>query len=102
MPKSIRLLVVDNCPVDADLVVRALIRFGYEPTWERVDTEHDYLVRLDSSLDLILAEYTLPEFHALGALQHLRERRLDVPLIIVTGLIREEVAVAAVKQGVAD
>src|SRR5262249_51789284 len=65
-------------------------------------TESDYLAELERSPDLILADYSLPRFNALRALELLRERGLDVPFIVVTGTIGEEQAVECIKRGAAD
>jgi PAS domain S-box-containing protein len=70
--------------------------------WRRVETEADYLAALDPALDLILADYALPQFDALRALELRRVRGLDIPFIIVSGAIGEEVAVAAMRHGAAD
>jgi DNA-binding NtrC family response regulator len=75
---------------------------GIEADWQRVETEADYLCQLDVGCDVILADYTLPQFNAMQALRLLQERCLDIPFIIVTGTVSEEVAVECMKQGAAD
>ncbi|MGH2524694.1 MAG: PAS domain S-box protein, partial [Anaerolineales bacterium] len=67
-----------------------------------MDTEPDYLRSLDPPPDVILADYSLPQFNAMRALALLQERGLDIPFIIVTGTIGEEMAVATIQQGAAD
>ena len=101
-PRTIRVLILEDVPVDAELMLHELRRAGFAPEWVRVDTETDYLARLDESLDVILADYRLPQFDALGALYHLKEAGLDIPFIIVSGAISEEAAVASMKEGAAD
>jgi PAS domain S-box-containing protein len=83
-------------------MVHELRQAGFDPVWRRVETEADYLAHLQTDLDVILADYSLPQFDALRALQLLRERHLDTPFIIVSGNIGEELAVSAMKQGAAD
>jgi len=83
-------------------MLHELRRAGFDPAWQRVETEADYLARLDPTLDLILADYSLPTFDGLRALQLLRAQGLDLPFIIVSGSISEEVAVECMKQGAAD
>jgi len=61
-----------------------------------------YLAQLHADLDVILADYSLPQFDALRALRLLQERGLDIPFIIVSGTIGEELAVSAMKEGAAD
>ena len=102
MPTPLRLLILEDQESDAELMLHALRRADYDPDWRRVEAEADYLARLDASLDMILADYTLPQFDALRALCLLQERDLDVPFIVVTGSMSEEVAVECIVQGAAD
>ena len=102
MAIPLRVLILEDRPADAELMLHELRRAGFDPVWERVDTEADYLSRLDPALDLILADYSLPQFDGVRALHLLQERGLDIPFIIVSGTIGEEVAVAAMREGAAD
>lgn len=102
MATPIRVLILEDRHEDAELMLHGLRRAGFDPVWRRVDTEEDYLARLDSALDLILADYKLPGFDAVRALQRLQERGLDIPFIVVSGTISEEIAVECMKQGAAD
>jgi len=102
MQRPLDLLIVEDNPSDAELVVRALHRHGFDPTWQRVETEADFLAALRPRLDIILSDYTLPEFSAPAALDALRSSGLEIPFIIVSGTIGEDTAVAAMKQGAAD
>lgn len=88
--------------MDAELMVHELRRAGFDPQWQRVDTEADFLAHLDQKLDIILADYSLPQFDAQRALEHLNQRGLDVPFIIVSGCIGEERAVECMKSGATD
>src|SRR5437879_10337041 len=101
-PSSLRLLILEDLPDDAELVVRQLRAAGFEPSWRRVDTEADFVAALGDDLDLILADYHLPGFDARRALQHLVDRQLDVPFIIVSGAVGETAAVAGMKAGASD
>ncbi len=98
----LRLLVLEDRAADAELMVHELQRADFAADWQRVETEADYVAALDPALDLILADYSLPQFTAMRALQLLQQRRLDIPFLIVTGSISEEVAVECMKQGAAD
>jgi two-component system cell cycle sensor histidine kinase/response regulator CckA len=102
MSVPLRVLLLEDRPEDAALELYELHRAGFAPVQRRVETEADYLAALDPSLDLILADYALPQFDALRALELLRERGLDIPFIIVSGTIGEEIAVRAMQQGAAD
>jgi PAS domain S-box-containing protein len=102
MSTPLRLLILEDRPEDAELMLRELRRAGFVPDWRQVETEADYLAGLDPTLDVILADYNLPQYDAVRALRRLQEWELDVPFIVVTGSISEEVAVECMKQGAAD
>jgi PAS domain S-box-containing protein len=102
MSISIRVLIVEDQEADAELIVRELRRSGFEPDWQRVETETEYLARLNPNLDVILADYTLPSFDAPQALRLRNEREYDIPFIIISGTIGEIKAVNCIKLGAAD
>lgn len=102
MATPLRILLLEDRPDDAELILYELRRAGFAPDWQRVETASDYLARLHGDLDAILADYTLPQFDALRALHLLQECGLDIPFIVVTGTISEEAAVECMKQGAAD
>ncbi len=80
----------------------ALRKSDIKPTAHVVQTKKEFLDALAPAPDLILADYNLPQFNGSCALKILEERGLDIPLIIVSGNIGEERAVAAMQQGAAD
>lgn len=98
----LRILILEDSVTDTVLMLYELSQAGIEPEWQRVETEADYLCQLDVGCDVILADYSLPQFNAIRALRLLQERGLDIPFIIVTGTVSEEVAVECMKQGAAD
>ena len=98
----LRLLLLEDLPDDAELVVRQLRQAGFDPSWRRVDNQADFIAALNEPLDLILADYHLPDFGAPQAQRLLADRRLDVPFIIVSGAVGEGAAVAAMKSGASD
>jgi signal transduction histidine kinase len=103
MPQRIQILIVEDNPADADLVVRELRRAEFDFDWQRVDTEAEYLAKLNSGLHLILSDYEMPQFSGLRALELLKQQpALDIPFIIVSGTIGEDMAVAAMQRGAAD
>ena len=102
MSIPLRVLILEDRLSDAELLVHELRQAGFDPAWERVETEADYLAHLDPVLELILSDYSLPQFNGLRALQLVQQRGLDIPFILVSGTIGEEVAVEAMKQGAAD
>lgn len=102
MSRTLRVLIVEDNPADAEMILRELRRAGYDPQWDRVDEEPEYVDRLDSGLDLILVDYTMPKFNARRALVLLQESGLDLPFIIISGTIGEDQAVEVMRQGAWD
>jgi len=103
MRTPLRLLMVEDSEADAELILRELSRGGYAVTSERVQTEAALAGALSrQEWDLVLSDYTMPHFSASGALATLEASGLDLPLIIVSGTIGEETAVAALHAGAGD
>jgi len=103
MGVPLRLLLVEDSENDALLLVRELTRAGFEPVVERVETAVAMQAALDrQGWDIVLGDYSMPQFGGAAALALLRERGLDVPFIIVSGTIGEERAVAAMNAGASD
>jgi PAS domain S-box-containing protein len=100
--KSLHILLVEDNPSDAELMLRELRRAGFAPASHRIDTEAEYLENLDPKLDIILSDYAMPQFSGSRALELLKERGLDIPFILVSGTIGEDVAVKAMRDGAAD
>ncbi len=102
MAIPIKILIIEDVEYDAELMVHALRREGFEPEWQRVETEEELLECMRSNPELILADYTLPRLDAPRALEIMAEKGFDVPVIIVTGSIGEVKAVNCMKLGAAD
>lgn len=100
--KPIRVLLLEDDPSDAELMVEELRRSGFEPHATRVDTRAELLTALGSEPDVILADNSLPGLDAASALALLQERDADTPLIVVSGTMDDEAAVALVRRGAAD
>ena len=98
----LKILYLEDNPLDVDLAVVALKQAGLDCYFHNVDSQQDFLDTLDESFDIILADYTLPQYNALEALSDLHKKELDIPVIIITGTISEEAAVDCIKQGAAD
>jgi PAS domain S-box-containing protein/putative nucleotidyltransferase with HDIG domain len=98
----LKILFLEDNPLDVELAIVALRQGGIEFEYTTVDTRQAFLDSLDDSYDIILADYTLPQYNAIEALKDLKERDLDIPVVIITGTISEEVAVECIKQGAAD
>ena len=84
---ALSVLLIADRDADAEPVVAELRRSGFEPRWQRVDTEAAYQAALGPEIDVVLADLRLEHFDAFRALGHLRASGSDVPLIIVSGVI---------------
>src|SRR5438093_1562531 len=103
MNASIRILIVDDSENDTVLLLDQLRCSGYDPTFERVDTPEAMHAALDQQAwDLILADYAMPRFSGGAALSLVRQRELDVPFILVSGVVDEEKAVTMMRAGAHD
>ena len=100
--QHLRVLVVEDQPNDAELVVRELRRAGFVLDWQRVETPEAFDAALHSGLDIILSDYALPRFNGVEALQRLRAHGFDIPFILISGTIGEDLAVEAMRQGASD
>ena len=102
MIKRLRLLLLEDNLDDAALMQHELEQAGFAVEARRVETREAFTAHLTSEIDLILSDHDLPEFDALQALALLKKQNLDIPFIIVSGTIREELAIEAMKRGAAD
>lgn len=102
MAEALQLLLAEDNPNDAELVLRALRRSGFEPVYQRVDSEAEFLKHLHPGLDLILSDYAMPQFTGLWALQLMKLHCPGIPFIIVSGTIGEDTAVEAMRNGAMD
>jgi two-component system sensor histidine kinase/response regulator len=101
--QSRRILIVEDSSVDAELTVRALRHGGFDLTYERVDTPEAMQAALQGEgWDLVIADYSMARFNGLAALKVLRDTGLDLPFILVSGTVGEDVAVEAMKCGADD
>ena len=100
----LQVLLVEDSEDDAFFVTRALESYGFEVTSERVDTSPELRDALEKrDWDIILSDYSMPEFDAMAALEVVQaSHQKGVPFIIVSGAIGEETAVTAMKAGVHD
>jgi signal transduction histidine kinase len=103
MGRMLRVLLVEDSEEDAEIVERALRRGGIDPQLERVQTRASMIAALEKKAwDIVLSDYSMPQFNAPEAFRVLTEMGIDLPFIIVSGTVGEETAVAAMKLGVQD
>ena len=103
MSTQIRLLIVEDSEDDTLLIVRELKRNGYDVIFERVDNYNDMKTTLvDQEWDIVFCDYSMPKFDGISALKLLQEERSELPFILVSGTIGEEVAVESMKAGADD
>jgi signal transduction histidine kinase len=101
-PDIVRLLVVEDSPDDLELLVRALRNSGLRFEWKGVTTARGFSDALGEAWDVVLCDYHLPNFDAFRALEILKQRNLDLPFILVSGVLGEEAAVAVMRAGAHD
>jgi diguanylate cyclase (GGDEF)-like protein len=102
MPIPLTVLIVEDQAGSAALMVSSLQKAGYEPAWQRVETEADYLAHLHDQVDLILAGGAMPHFDGLRALDLIQARQLDIPVIIVAGEGDEKSSAECLQHGAAE
>ncbi|MDP2399246.1 MAG: response regulator [Burkholderiales bacterium] len=103
MNQPLRVLLVEDSADDAELLLWTLQRGGYRPEHARVSDAAGMTAALDGSAwDLIIADYSLPQFSGIAALELFKTHNIDIPFIIVSGHIGEDDAVAAMKGGAHD
>jgi len=102
-PHSLRVVLVEDRAEDAELVTRELARAEVPCEVHRVDTAQTFHQALtDYSPDLVLADYTVPGFGGMAALEILKQQAPTIPLIVVTGSLDEETAAECIKAGATD
>ena len=103
MAKHLRVLIVEDSEDDVLLEIRELERGGYDTTFERVETAEAMQNALkNQTWDIIIADYSLPHFSAPEALELFHQSGLDLPFIVISGIIGEGTAVETMKAGAHD
>ena len=100
--EELRVLLVEDSVDDALLVLRELERGGFAPLSRRVQTEADLRDALQEEWQIAIVDYRLPGFDGAVALQLIRELGQDLPAILVSGTVGEEVVAETMKAGAAD
>lgn len=103
MEAPLRILHLEDDPLDAELVAARLIADGVAAEIVHVNSRAAYEAALiQNQFDLVLADYVLPAYDGMRALDLARARHPDIPFIFVTGQLGEETAIDTLKQGAAD
>ena len=103
MPKAIRILIVEDSCNDAELLLRELRKGGFEPEYKRVETAPDMEAALTTcDWNIFASDYIMPNFDGIAALKLVKRLKVDLPFIIVSANIGEEIAVMAMKAGAHD
>lgn len=101
--QNLRILILEDNPTDAELMVRELRRVNIRFISNRVETKEAFARELKHfNPDLILSDYSLPQFDGLAALRLVQEQAPSIPVIMVTGSINEDTAVECIKAGATD
>ena len=103
MKKKLRIMIIEDSENDSLLIIRKIKTAGYEIEYERIETENEMKKALrEKEWDLILSDFKLPKFSGIDALKILNETGIDIPFIIISGTIGEDVAVGCMKAGAND
>ena len=100
--RLLRVLILEDQAPDAELVADMLRQSGFEPDWKRVDRKSAYFAALREKPDVVLADFKVPGLGALDALEVMREQGSDVPVIVISGLLGDELAAECIKSGASD
>ena len=101
--KSLRVLFVEDSPVDAELSLRELHKVGFDVSADIVQTPEEFAeCLLSKSYDIVLSDQNLPNWTGMDALESLRQQEKDIPFILVTGSMGDEAAVDCIKKGASD
>jgi CheY-like chemotaxis protein len=97
---QLRVLLVEDNPLDSELIVRELKRDGFDVSHNVVQTEEEFRQKIAADpYDVILADCKLPQWRGMETIEILRSERLDIPVILVTGSLGDVAAVECIKQG---
>ncbi len=103
MAEKLRVLIVEDSEDDALLILNEIKEGGYDPKFECVETKEAFLSALKKGdWDIIISDYSLPKFSGLDAVKLLKESGIDLPFILVSGAIGEEIAVKSFLAGAHD
>jgi signal transduction histidine kinase len=101
--RKIRILVVDDNPFDCELMLHALKQGSFQTESDLVQTADEFVEKIrKNKYEIILADYSLPQWNGMETVKLLRQEGLDIPVVLVSGALGELKAVECIKQGAAD
>ena len=102
MDRQLRVLILEHIPEDAESIQRAIERTGIDFVARLVRTRAEYQYYLEKEVDIVIADYDLPNDSAVIALQILRERKPGIPFIFVADNVSQGLAASCMQLGAAD
>ena len=100
---TLRVLLLEDNPLDGELTLQELRNGGFNVSADVAANAEEFTAQVQThQYHIVLADYNLPQWTGMEALQVLRSQNLDTPLILVTGSLGEEKAVECLKQGATD
>lgn len=100
--RKIQLLILEDNPSDVELVLYEIRHSGFDPLYTVVSTKEEFESNLNPSVDIILSDYSMPQFSAPIALKILKQKLFDIPFIVISGTIGEDTAVEIMREGATD
>ncbi len=101
--KKANILIVEDSSIDAEIIVRQIEQSGFKLNWDRIFTAEDLSKEMEKrNWDLVISDFEMGEFNGIEALKIVRSMQPNLPFIMVSGVVGEEVAVEAMKLGAND
>jgi DNA-binding NtrC family response regulator len=101
--KKIKILIAEDSEDDAALLVRRIKKDGLDPVYKRVNSLKEMKNAINKEeWNIILSNYNMPNFSGLDAINLLRQKNSDIPLIIISGTVGEDAAVKTIRKGAND
>ena len=102
MNQPIKILLLEDSIYDAELTLHELRRQGVKFEYQHAKTRDEFLVGLKQEPDIILVDYSLPQFNAREALALMHKEGYDIPVLVISGTIGEDLGVDMMKRGALD
>lgn len=103
MKLQLRILHLEDDPLDAELIEATLVESGIDCEVHLVAGEEDFRAAVEAGgIDLVLADFSLPSFDGMSALAIVRKHYPDLPFVFISGRLGEEAAIESLKSGATD